>query len=107
MGTVRWDAGKYARNRGQGAGTVIGEFYSGGIHASTTTPSFITDLAVGDGSEITFPVGVVLNITCDELCRVKVGGTASTVNSGFLLRPDVPRDIEIVAAGKVSVTDEA
>lgn len=107
MGTVRWDAGKYGRNRGQGAATVVGEYYNGGNHTSSTTASNITDGAVGDGDEITFPVGVVLNISCDELARVRIGGVAATATSGFLLQAGVARDIEITTPGKVSIIDEA
>ena len=107
MGTVRWDACKYARNRGSGPGVMPGEFYSSGITTSSTTASDLDDGAAGAGSDVTFPVGVVLHLTCDELCRVSIGGVAATVNSGFLLQPGVARDIEITTAGTVSVCDEA
>jgi hypothetical protein len=107
MGTVRWDAGAYGRVRGNAAATVIGRFYTSGNHTSSTTASNITDGAAGAGDEITFPVGLVLRITCDELARVVIGGGTATATSGFLLRPDEVRDIEITDAGKVSVIDEA
>lgn len=107
MGTVRWDAGKYGRNRGQGAGTIIGEYYRAGNHTTSTTASNITDGAAGAGDEITFPVGFVLHIICDELARVSIGGVAATATAGFLLEPNIARDIEITTAGKVSVCDEA
>ena len=107
MGTARWDAAKYGRNRGSAAGTVIGEFYKSGNTTTSTTAGNLTDGAAGSGDEITFPVGLVLTITCDELARVIQGGGTATTTSGYLLQPDVKRDIEIVVAGKVSIIDEA
>jgi hypothetical protein len=107
MGTVRWDAAAYGRNRGSAAGTVIGEFYKSGNTTTSTTAGNLTDGAAGSGDEITFPVGFVLHIVCDELARVVLGGGTATTTSGFLLQPDIAREIEITDSGKVSVIDEA
>jgi hypothetical protein len=107
MGTVRWDAAKYGRVRGSAAATVIGEFHASGNTTSSTSAANLDDGAAGSGSEITFPVGIVLHLTCDELARVVIGGGTATATSGFLLQPDVAREIEITDAGTVSVIDEA
>lgn len=107
MGTVRWDAAKYGRNRGQGAGSVIGELYSSGSTTTSTTASDLDDGAAGAGTDVTFPVGVVLHMVADEVMRVAIGGATATASSGFLLEANVARDIEITTAGKVSVIDEA
>jgi predicted extracellular nuclease len=107
MGTVRWDLASYGKNRGSGAATVIGEFTTSGNHTSSTTASDITDGAAGAGSAVTAAVGDVLHITCDELARVVIGGGTATATSGFLLQPDIARDIEITTAGTISVIDEA
>jgi hypothetical protein len=107
MGTARWDAAKYGRNRGSAAGTVIGELHASGNHTTSTTASNLTDGAAGGGSAVTFPVGLVLHITCDELARVVLGGGTATATVGFLLQPDIAREIEITDSGTVSVIDEA
>lgn len=107
MGTVRWDITNPARNRGSGAATTFGAYVTGGIHTSSGTASNLTDGAAGGGSAVTASVGQVLHVTCDELCRVRVGGGTATVNAGYLLQPDVARDIEISDGGTISVIDEA
>jgi hypothetical protein len=107
MGTARWDLAAYGRVRGSGAASVIGEYKTGGIHTTTTSASNLTDGAAGAGSAVTASVGDVLHITCDELARVRIGGTAATATAGFLLQPDVARDIEITASGTISIIDEA
>lgn len=108
MGTVRWDLTKQARNRGDGAATTYGEYITGGIHTSSeSAASNLTDGAAGAGSAVTAGVGSILHITASELCRVRVGGVAATVNAGYLLQPDIARDIEISDSGTISVMDEA
>lgn len=107
MGTARWDLAAYGRVRGSGAATVIGKYVTGGVHTTSTSASNLTDGAAGGGSAVTVGVGDVLHITCDELARVRLGGTVATANSGFLLQPDVARDIEITEAGTISIIDEA
>lgn len=104
MGTVRWDLSAYGRGREGGA---AGEYQSGGNHTSSTTASNITDGAAGAGSAVTASVGQVLNITCDELARVRIGGAAATATAGFLLQAGVAREIAITASGTISVIDEA
>lgn len=107
MGTARWDLAKYAKNRGSGAASVVGELNTSGNHTTSTTASNLTDGAAGAGSAVTAPIGYVLHITCDELARVQIGGGTATATSGYLLQPDVARDIEITEEGTISIIDEA
>lgn len=107
MGTARWDLAKYGTNRGSGAGTTFGEFQASGNHTTSTSAGNLTDGAVGGGSAVTAPVGYVLHITCDELARVRLGGIAATATAGFLLQPNIARDIEITEAGTISIIEEA
>lgn len=105
MGTARWDLAGYAGSRDNSG--AVGPFYASGNHTTTTSASNLTDGAAGAGSAVTAPLGTVLAVTCDELARVQIGGTAATATSGFLLQPDIVRYIEIVTAGTISIIDEA
>jgi len=108
MGTIRWDSGASGKNRGSGAATVIGTFYkSGNTTTNASSATVIDDGAAGAGSDITFPVGFVVNMTCDELCRVVLGGGTATATLGYLLQPNVARNFEITVAGTISAFDEA
>lgn len=102
MGTVRWDLSSV-----KSWTDAAGEFAASGNHTSSTSASNITDGAAGVGSAVTASVGQVLNITCDELARVRIGGTAATATAGFLLQAGVARKIAITAGGTISVIDEA
>lgn len=102
MGTVRWDL-----SAPKSWTRAAGDFVSSGNHTSSTSASNITDGAAGGGSAVTAAVGQVLNITCDELARVQIGGVAATATSGFLLQAGVAREIAITAGGTISVIDEA
>lgn len=107
MGTVRWDAAKHGRNRGHGSATFVGEFHDSGNHTTSTAASNLTDGAAGGGDTVTFPVGLVLHVVSDELGRLVIGGGTATATSGFLLQPNIAREIEITDAGTISVIDEA
>lgn len=107
MGTARWDLTMPATNRGAGAATTTGRLLASGNHTTSTTASNLTDGAAGGGTALTAPVGAILTITCDELARVRLGGVAATATLGYLLQPNVARQIEIGASGTVSITDEA
>jgi len=102
MGTVRWDL-----SAAKSWTDAAGEFAASGNHTSSTSASNITDGAAGAGSVVTAPVGSVLNIVCDELARVRIGGVAATATSGFLLQAGVARRIAITVGGTISVIDEA
>jgi hypothetical protein len=102
MGTVRWDL-----SAAKSWTDAAGEFAASGNHTSSTTASNITDGAAGAGSAVTASVGQVLNITCDELARVQIGGGTATATGSHLLQAGVARQIAITASGTVSVIDEA
>lgn len=107
MGTLRWDASKPMKGRGNSAPSVVGEFYDSG---GTTTSGTATDIdsgAPGGGSDVSFPIGVILSVTGDEAMWLKIGGVAAAAYTGFYLPANVTRDIEITVAGLVSVIDEA
>ena len=104
MGTARFDLAYLGKARG---GNVIGRLHTSGNHTTSTSASNLTDGAAGSGSAVTAPVGAILRIVCDEIARVQVGGVAATATSGYLLEPDVARDIEISESGTISIIDEA
>lgn len=103
MGAARW----YLTKRPASRGDVLGEYVAGGNHTTSTTASNLTDGAAGAGSAVTASVGQILTVTCSELARVVVGGGTATATSGYLLQPDIARDIEVSAGGTVSIIDEA
>lgn len=102
MGTVSWDL-----STPKPWANAAGEFASSGAHTSSTTASNITDGAAGAGSAVTASAGQVLNVACDELARVRIGGTAATASNGFLLQAGTARQIAITAGGTISVIDVA
>ena len=106
MGTATFDIGKYGKNRGLGAGNVIGELVTSGEHTTTTTVSNLTDGAAGSGSAITAVKGDVLHIAGDETMRVAFAGAAATATSGHVVT-DTYRDIEIPESGAISIIDVA
>lgn len=104
MGTARFDVSKYGKSRGTGAGSAASsDFRLSGNFTTSTSAANLED-ASGD---VTLAIGEVLHIEVDEAARVVFGsGTASETN-GLLLSAGVARDIEVHAAGTVSIVDIA
>lgn len=107
MGTATFSIGKYSRNRGSAAGTVMGEYVTGGAHTTSTSASNLTDGAAGAGSAITGVAGDVIRIQVDEAARINFGGTTATATAGHIIFASETAEFEIPTSGTISVIDVA
>ena len=107
MGTATFDIARLSRQRGSGAGTVIGALVTSGAHTTSTTASSLTDGAAGAGSAITAVKGDVLHIQGDEAMRVAFGGSTATATLGHILFATESRSIEVPTTGAISIIDVA
>lgn len=104
MGTASFSVGKYGRNRGAGAGTVISsEVTTSGAYTTSTSASNLED---GSG-DITMSVGQVLQVHADEAMRIRFGGTAATASTGHYIPASAQVEIECNEGGTVSIVDVA
>ncbi len=105
MGVASFHVGKYARNRGAGAATVISSNVR--VSGDFTTSTTAANLEDSTNTDITMGVGEVLEIYADEAMRIRFGGIAATASTGIRLPAGVQRQIECNDAGTVSIIDVA
>ncbi len=105
MGTASFHVGKYARNRGAGAATVISSNVR--VSGAFTTSTSAANLEDSTNTDITMGVGEVLQVYADEAMRIRFGGTAATASTGLYIPAGVQREFECNDAGTVSIIDVA
>ena len=105
MGTASFSVGKYARNRGAGAGTVMSSNIR--LSGAYTTSTSATNLEDSTATDVTLASGEVLQIHADEAMRIRFGGTAATASTGHYIPAGIQVEFECNDPGLVSIIDVA
>lgn len=105
MGTASFHVGKYGRNRGSGAGTVVSSDVR--VSGAYITTASATNLEDSTATDIIMAVGEILQIYCDEAMRIRFGGVAATASTGLYIPAVSQVEIECDDAGLVSIIDVA
>jgi hypothetical protein len=104
MGTASFAVGKYARNRGSGAGTIMSsEIRTSGAYSTSTSATNLEDVS----GDITMAQGEVLQVHADEAMRIRFGGLSATASTGLYIPAQAMVEIECNEPGLVSIIDVA
>jgi hypothetical protein len=104
MGTASFSVGKYARNRGAGAGVIMSSNLR--VSGAYTTSASATNLEDA-GGDITLSSGDVLRIHADEAMRIRFGGVVATASTGHYIPAGIQCEFEVNDPGLVSIIDVA
>lgn len=104
MGTASFSVGRYARNRGSGAATVLSSVVrTSGAYTTSTSASNLED---GSG-DIVMSQGEVLQVHADEAMRIRFGSVAATASTGHFIPAEAQVEFECNEPGFVSIVDVA
>jgi hypothetical protein len=104
MGTASFSVGKYARNRGAGAGVIMSSNVRlSGAYTTSTSATNLEDA----GGDITLSSGEVLQVYADEAMRIRFGGVAATASTGHYIPAGIQAEFECNDPGLVSIIDVA
>lgn len=105
MGTASFHVGKYARNRGAGAATIISSEVR--VSGAFTTSTSAANLEDSTNTDITMAQGEILQVHASEAMRIRFGGVAATASTGIYIPEGAQVEIECNNPGTVSIIDVA
>jgi hypothetical protein len=103
MGTASFHVGRYGRNKGEGAATLMGTTVR--VSGAFSTSTSAANLEDSTSTDVVLGVGEVLEIHADEPMRIRFGGEAATASVGVFVPENVQRGFECTESGTVSIID--